>query len=96
MLKKVDPVERILLRHKKITEKALSEIKANHLHTGSYLGKTLADHGYIHTQALLETLSSELRLPYIKKDQYPKSTLPVQGLTITETFTGEDNLPATN
>ena len=89
MLKKTDPVERILLRHKKITEKALSEVKANHLHTGSYLGKTLADHGYIHTQALLETLSSELRLPYIKKDQYPKSALPVQGLTITETFLRE-------
>ena len=89
MLKKIDPVERILLRHKKITEKALSEVKANHLHTGSYLGKTLADHGYIHTQALLETLSSELRLPYIKKDQYPKSALPVQGLTITETFLRE-------
>jgi general secretion pathway protein E len=89
MLKKTDPVERILLRHKKITEKALSEVKANNLHTGSYLGKTLADHGYIHTQALLETLSSELRLPYIKKEQYPKSTLPVQGLTITETFLRE-------
>ena len=89
MLKKTDPVERILLRHKKITEKALSEVKANHLHTGSYLGKTLADHGYIHTQALLETLSSELRLPYIKKEQYPKSALPVQGLTITETFLRE-------
>jgi general secretion pathway protein E len=89
MLKKTDPVERILLRHKKITEKALNEVKANNLHTGSYLGKTLADHGYIHTQALLETLSSELRLPYIKKEQYPKSVLPVQGLTITETFLRE-------
>ena len=89
MLKKIDPVERILLRHKKITEKALSEVKANHLHTGSYLGKTLTDHGYIHTQALLETLSSELRLPYIKKEQYPKSTLPVPELTITETFLRE-------
>lgn len=89
MLKKTDPVERILLRHKKITEKALNEVKANNLHTGSYLGKTLADHGYIHTQALLETLSSELRLPYIKKDQYPKSTLPVSGVTITPNFLRE-------
>ena len=89
MLKKTDPVERILLRHKKITEKALNEVKANNLHTGGYLGKTLTDHGYIHTQALLETLSSELRLPYIKKEQYPKSGLPVQDLTITETFLRE-------
>ena len=89
MLKKTDPVERILLRHKKITEKALEEVKTNNLHTGSYLGKTLTDHGYIHTQILLETLSTELRLPYIKKGQYPKSGLPVEGLTITETFLRE-------
>ena len=89
MLKKTDPVERILLRHKKITEKALEEVKTNNLHTGSYLGKTLTDHGYIHTQSLLETLSTELRLPYIKKGQYPKSGLPVEGLTITETFLRE-------
>ena len=86
MLKKTDPVERILLRHEKITEKALIEVKANNLHTGNYLGKTLADHGYIHTHTLLETLSTELRLPYIKKEQYPKSTLPVQNVNITETF----------
>ena len=89
MLKKTDPVERILLRHKKITEKALEEVKTNNLHTGNYLGKTLADHGYIHAQILLETLSAELRLPYIKKGQYPKSGLPVEGLTITETFLRE-------
>ena len=89
MLKKTDPVERILLRHKKITEKTLKEVKANNIHSGNYLGKTLADHGYIHTQTLLETLSTELRLPYIKKGQYPKSGLPVEGLTITETFLRE-------
>jgi general secretion pathway protein E len=89
MLKKTDPVERILLRHKKITEKVLEEVKTNNLHSGNYLGKTLADHGYIHTRTLLETLSAELRLPYIKKGQYPKSGLPVEGLTITETFLRE-------
>jgi general secretion pathway protein E len=86
MLKKTDPVERILLRHKKITEKTLEEVRSNNIHTGGYLGKTLADHGYIHTQALLETLSTELHLPYIKKEQYPKSGLPVEGLTISATF----------
>jgi general secretion pathway protein E len=89
MLKKTDPVERILLRHKKITEKALKEVKANNIHSGTYLGKTLTDHGYIHTDTLLQTLSTELRLPYIKKEQYPKSSLPVEGLTITETFLRE-------
>ena len=59
MLKKTDPVERILLRHKKITEKALKEVKANNIHSGTYLGKTLTDHGYIHTDTLLQTLSTE-------------------------------------
>ena len=89
MLKKVDPVERILLRHKKISEKVLQEVKANNMHSGNYLGKTLADHGYIHTQTLLETLSAELRLPYIKRDQYPKSGLPVEGLSISDAFLKE-------
>jgi len=89
MLKKVNPVERILLRHKKISEKVLTEIKNNKLHSGNYMGKTLVDHGYIHTQTLLETLSNELRLPYVKKDQYPKSGLPIEGLSISETFLRE-------
>ncbi len=89
MLKKVNPVERILLRHKKISEKLLKEIKNNNLHSGNYMGKTLVDHGYIHTQTLLETLSTELSLPYIKKDQYPNSGLPVEGLSISEEFLRE-------
>ena len=89
MLKKVDPVERILLRHKKISEKVLQEVKTNNLHSHNFLGKTLVDHGYIHTQTLLETLGAELRLPYIKKDQFPKSGLPVEGLSISDTFLRE-------
>ena len=89
MLKKVDPVERILLRHKKISEKVLQEVKTNNLHSHNFLGKTLADHGYIHTQTLMETLSTELRLPYVKKSQFPKSGLPVEGLSISDTFLRE-------
>jgi general secretion pathway protein E len=89
MLKKVDPVERILLRHKKISEKVLQEVKTNNLHSHNFLGKTLVDHGYIHTQTLLETLSAELRLPYVKKEQFPKSGLPVEGLSISDTFLRE-------
>ncbi len=89
MLKKVNPVERILLRHKKISEKVLQEVKTSKLHSNNYMGKTLVDHGYIHTQTLLETLSTELRLPYVKKDQFPKSGLPVEGLSISEDFLRE-------
>ena len=89
MLKKVDPVERILLRHKKISEKVIQEVKDNNLHSHDFLGKTLVDHGYIHTQTLLETLSAELRLPYVKKDQFPKSGLPIEGLSISYTFLRE-------
>ena len=69
MLKKVNPVERILLRHEKISEKVLKEIKSNNLHSGNYMGKTLVDHGYIHTQTQMKTLSTELGMPYIKQDQ---------------------------
>lgn len=89
MLKKTDPVERILLRHEKITIKALNEVKANHLHDGKYLGKTLADHGYIHVQTLLETLSKELDLEYVKGANFPHEDLPVKGLEISETFLRE-------
>ncbi len=92
MLKKVNPVERILLRHKKISEKVLQEVKSSNLQSGNYMGKTLVDHGYIHTQTLLETLSSELRLPYVKKSQYPKSGLPVEGVSISEAFLREKTI----
>jgi len=90
MLKKVNPVERILLRHKKISEKVLQEVKSGDLHSKGYMGKTLVDHGYIHTQTLMETLSTDLKLPYIKKDQFPKTGLPVEGLSISEDFLREN------
>ncbi|UCD11559.1 MAG: type II secretion system ATPase GspE [Nitrospinaceae bacterium] len=86
MLKKIDPVERILLRHKKIDPKTMEEVKASHLQNGGYLGKTLTDHGYLHVQTLLETLSEELRLPYLKLSDYPKDQLPVEGLNISKTY----------
>ncbi|MCH8156525.1 MAG: type II secretion system ATPase GspE [Nitrospinae bacterium] len=93
MLKKSDPVERILLRHQQITEKTLGEIKSNQLHTGGhYLGKTLVDHGYVHVDALLTTLSKELDLPYLKLEDYPAALLPVEGLTISEAFLREKTI----
>lgn len=88
-LKKTDPVERILLRHNKITEKAIQEIKANNLHSGNYLGKTLVDHGYVHTQVLLDTLSEELRIPVVTAEDFLKDDLPVPDLNIPEAFLKE-------
>ncbi len=88
-LKKTDPVERILLRHGKISEKALKEAKETCVSTGKYLGKTLADHGYIHVQTLLETLSAELSLPILKGEDFARYPLPVSGLSIPETFLRE-------
>ena len=82
MLKKSDPVERILLRNNKLTEKTLGEIKANQLQVGRYLGKTLVDHGYIHADVLLGTLSKELSLPFISLEEYPKTQLPIKELNI--------------
>jgi len=92
MLKKSDPVERILLRNNKLTEKTLGEIKANQLQTGRYLGKTLVDHGYIHADVLLETLSQELSLPFITLEEYPKTQLPIKELNISEAFLKEKTI----
>ena len=91
MLKKSDPVERILLRNNKLTEKTLGEIKANQLQGGGYLGKTLVDHGYIHADVLLETLSKELGLPFISLEEYPNQ-LPIKELNISEAFLKEKTI----
>ena len=91
MLKKSDPVERILLRNNKLTEKTLGEIKANQLQVGRYLGKTLVDHGYIHADVLLETLSKELGLPFISLEEYPNQ-LPIKELNISEAFLKEKTI----
>jgi general secretion pathway protein E len=92
MLKKSNPVERILLRSNKITEKILEEIKSNQLHTGLYLGKTLVDHGYIHANILLEALSKDLGLPILSFQDYPKTQLPIKGLNISESFLKEKTI----
>jgi len=92
MLKKLDPVERILLRNNKITEKTLGEIKANQLQVGRYLGKTLVDHGYIHADILLETLSKDLNLPFLTFEDYPKTQLPIKDLNIPEAFLKEKTI----
>jgi len=89
MLKKSDPVERILLKHEKITEKTLSEVKANNLLSGNFLGKTLVDHGYIHANVLLEALSKDLSLPFLGLEDYPVARLPIEGLNISEAFLRE-------
>ena len=92
MLKKSDPVERILLRNNKLTEKTLGEIKVNQLQGGGYLGKTLVDHGYIHADVLLETLSKELGLRFISLEDYPKTQLPIKELNISEAFLKEKTI----
>ena len=89
MLKKRDPVEKILLDSDKITEKTLEEIRRNGFQRGKYLGKVLVDHGYIHSQVLLETLSQELGFPYLQATDFPKDTMPIPGLEISEVFLKE-------
>ncbi|MCH7499045.1 MAG: type II secretion system ATPase GspE [Nitrospinae bacterium] len=89
MIKKSDPVEKILLDNEKITQKTLEEIKRNDFQRGKYLGKVLVDHGYIHSQVLLETLSQELGFPYLQAADFPKDTMPIPGLEISEVFLKE-------
>jgi len=82
-------VERILLRQSKITEKALQEIKANHLHSNKYLGKTLVDHGYVDAHVLLTTLSEELNIPVLNAEAFLTDDLPIPDLNISEAFLKE-------
>ena len=89
MLKKVDPVEKILLTHNKISEKALEEVKANKFQNGKFLGKVLVEHGYIHTDTLLETLAGELDKPYLKLKDYPRGNLPIPDLNVSKIFLKE-------
>ena len=89
MLKKRDPIEKILLDREKITEKTLEEIKRNDFQKGKYLSKVLVDHGYIHSQVILEALSEELGFPCLEAADFPKNTLPVPGLEISEAFLRE-------
>ncbi|MDH3256771.1 MAG: type II secretion system protein GspE, partial [Nitrospinota bacterium] len=89
MLKKRDPIEKILLDHEKITEKTLEEIRLNDFQKGKYLGKVLVDHGYVHSQVILETLSHELGYPYLQGSDFSKNELPVPGLEISEAFLRE-------
>ena len=89
MLKKRNPIEKILLDHGKITEETLEEVKRNEFHRGKYLGKVLVDHGYIHSQVLLETLSQELGFPYLQAGDFPVDALPVPGLEVSEVFLKE-------
>ncbi len=89
MLKRRNPIEKILLDQGKITENTLEEIKRNDFHRGKYLGKVLVDHGYIHSKVLLETLSRKLGFPYLQSTEFPKEGLPVPGLDISEVFLRE-------
>jgi len=91
MLKKIDPVESILLKHHKITEKSLEEINQNDFRNGKYFGKVLVDHGYIHSQALLETLSEELDHPFLKQADYPTG-LPIPNLALSEAYLKEKTI----
>ncbi len=89
MLKKVDPIENILLSSKKISEKSLEEFKKNSLQSGKYMGKALVDHGYIHVQTLLEILSQNLKIPLLKSSDFPKDKMPVEGLDLSDSYLKE-------
>ena len=88
-LKKIDPVEKILRARQKITPQVMEEIRKNDLQNGKYLGRVLVEHGYLHVNTLLETLSEELKYPYLKGDQYPKDRLPVPDLQFSEGYLKE-------
>ena len=89
MLKKVDPVERVLLKRNAIPEEVLEKIKTNHSQQGKFLGKTLVENGYIHVDDLLKALSQELETPYLKFKDFPEKNLPIPDLEIPLAFLKE-------
>ena len=89
VLKKTDPVEKILLAKNQLSPQAMEEIRKNNLQNGKFLGRVLVDHGYMNVQNLLEILSGELGFPYIKKEQYPRDLLPVPDLEFSESYLKE-------
>ncbi|MFQ5482746.1 MAG: GspE/PulE family protein, partial [Nitrospinaceae bacterium] len=92
LLKKIDPVEKILLERGKIDLQTLEEVHQNGWHHGRYLGKVLVDHGYINAGALLETLSEALGRPITKLEEFPKDHLPVQDLDFSESYLKEKTI----
>ncbi len=92
MLKKIDPVEKILISRNKISEKDLEEIKANSFQNGKFLGKTLVEHGYIHSEVLLKTLSEELGIPYVSSKDFPQEGLPLPDFPVSTAFLKEKKI----
>ena len=92
MLKKKDPVEKILLKREKISPKVFEEIKKNNFQQGKFLGKVLVDHGYIHVKSMLETLSDELGIPYLEASGFPRDSMPVSGVDLSESYLRENTI----
>ncbi len=89
MLKKIDPIEKILISRNKISENDLKEIKENNFQNGNFLGKTLVEHGYIHSEVLLSTLSEELGIPYVRSKDFSPEELPVPDFPASTAFLKE-------
>lgn len=89
MLKKVDPIERILIKSNTLSEQVLEEVKINHSHHRKFLGKILVEHGYLHADDLLKALSQELEIPYLRFKEFPQENLPVPELEISTAFLKE-------
>mgnify|MGYP006091775803 CR=1 FL=1 len=89
MLKKVDPVEKILISKNQISASEIEEIKTNNFQNGNFLGKTLVEHGYIRSEVLLETLSKELGIPYVTAKDFAEEELPVPDFPVSTAFLKE-------
>ena len=89
MLKKIDPVEKILISRNKISEKDLEEIKTNSFQNGNFLGKTLVEHGYINSEVLLKILSEELGIPYVTSKDFSQEELPLPDFPVSTAFLRE-------
>lgn len=78
----IEPIEQILIKENKISEKVLQEVKTSVITNGNNVGKYLVEMGYVHEEDLIKAISKQLNIPYLKQKDFPKSEVSIEDLNI--------------
>lgn len=78
----IEPIEQILIKEKKISEKVLQEVKTSVITNGNNVGKYLVEMGYVHDEDLIKAISKQLNIPYLKQKDFPESQVSIEDLNI--------------
>ncbi len=76
----IEPIEQILIREKKISEKVLREVQDNAITNGNHIGKYLVEMGYIHEEDLINAMRKQLNIPYLKQKDFPEQQVSLEDL----------------